>query len=156
MIGSLTVMRKGANYFLLSALFILVSCQADSCGTNSSTTATAPSPEIFSQPPNTRESLDNTETKLNVPQVLETTPLFLTIESPASPELVVNNPTLSIVGLTRLDALLTVGEDIVEPGLDGQFAHTITLEPGHNLIEILASTSTGQQKSAILAVIYVQ
>lgn len=84
----------------------------------------------------------------------EANPLFLTLDSPSSLALVVKEPSLVVRGKTRMDALLTVGSDAVEPNLDGVFSHTITLEPGHNIVEILASTSTGEQKSLILAVIY--
>jgi hypothetical protein len=81
-------------------------------------------------------------------------PLFLTLDSPASLELVIKEPSLVVRGKTRMDALLTVGSDVVEPNLDGGFSHTITLEPGHNIVEILASTSSGEKNSLILAVIY--
>ena len=81
-------------------------------------------------------------------------PLFLTLDAPSSLELVVKEPSLVVRGKTRMDALLTIGSDAVEPNLDGGFSHTITLEPGHNIVEILASTSSGEKNSLILAVIY--
>ena len=84
----------------------------------------------------------------------EEKPLFLALDSPSSLALVVKEPSLVVRGKTRMDALLTVGSDAVEPNLDGVFSHTITLEPGHNIVEILASTSSGEKNSLILAVIY--
>jgi hypothetical protein len=79
---------------------------------------------------------------------------FLTLDTPSSLKLVVEEPSLAIQGSIRQDALLTVGNDIVEPNLEGRFNHTVRLKPGHNLVEILASTSSGEKNSLILAVIY--
>jgi len=79
---------------------------------------------------------------------------LLTLDTPSSLELVVDEPSLAIQGSIRQDALLTIGNDIVEPNLEGRFSHTVGLEPGHNLVEILASTSSGEKNSLILAVIY--
>ena len=76
------------------------------------------------------------------------------MESPSSLDVVVDKPNLLIEGSTRLDALLTVGEDAVEPDVNGKFSYEVVLIPGHNLVEILASTSQGDQQSLILAVIY--
>ena len=85
---------------------------------------------------------------------LSTDLTLLTLDTPSSLELVVDEPSLDIQGSIRQDALLTIGNDIVEPNLEGHFSHTVELKTGHNLLEILASTSSGEKNSLILAVIY--
>ena len=87
-------------------------------------------------------------------QTIDRDSLFLLLESPSSLEFVTNKPSLLIEGETRVDALLTVGGNVVEPDVNGIFSHEITLNDGHNIIEILASTSTGDQQGLVLAVIY--
>jgi hypothetical protein len=44
---------------------------------------------------------------------------------------------------------------VVEPGLDGQFSLGIYLEEGSNIIEVVASVASGEQKDVVLVVIYV-
>ena len=126
----------------------MASCQADSCGGSTSEPTDAPAIKDGQEPSGAQRPT------VKAPQVVDTNPLSLTLITPSSLSLVVEEPSLAIEGKTRMDALLTVGNEIVEPDLDGQFSHTITLQPGHNLVEIIASTSTGEQKSLILAVIY--
>ena len=87
-------------------------------------------------------------------QTVDRDSLFLLLESPSSLEFVANKPALLVKGETRVDALLTVGSDVVEPDVNGIFSHEITLNDGHNIIEILASTSSGEQQGLVLAVIY--
>ena len=79
---------------------------------------------------------------------------FLELESPDGLDSVVTQSSIAIMARTRIDALVTVNQDPVEPDMDGRFSHEVQLNPGHNLVEILASTSEGEQKALILAVIY--
>ena len=81
-------------------------------------------------------------------------PLLLTLETPTSLTVVVKEPSFTIRGKTRVDALLTIDNEAVEPDINGQFTHTISLDPGHNIVEIVASTSSGEQNGLVLAVIY--
>ena len=132
-------MKKYRIYFVLLGLIFLIGCQADSC--NSSIQEPTISPTV--QPAAAQK-----------PEIVDTAPLSLTLTTPPSLSLVVEDPLLAIEGKTRMDALLTVGNEVVEPGIDGNFSHSIALQPGHNIIEILASSSTGEQEALILAVIY--
>ena len=79
---------------------------------------------------------------------------FLELESPDGLDSVVTQSSIAIMARTRIDALVTVNQDPVEPDMDGRFSHEVQVNPGHNLVEILASTSEGEQKALILAVIY--
>mgnify|MGYP001169018004 FL=1 len=137
-------MNKFNRHSVLIALLFLVGCQADSCSSSTQEPTISPTlqPAAAERP------------EIKAPEIVDTDPLTLTLISPSSLLLVVEESSLEIEGKTRMDALLTVGHEVVEPGLDGKFSHTIALQPGHNLIEILASSSTGEQKSLILAVIY--
>ena len=132
-------MKKYRIHFVLLGLIFLIGCQADSC--NSSTQEPTISPIV--QPAAAQK-----------PEIVDTAPLSLTLTTPPSLSLIVEDPLLAIEGKTRMDALLTVGNEVVEPGIDGNFSHSIALQPGHNIIEILASSSTGEQEALILAVIY--
>jgi hypothetical protein len=80
--------------------------------------------------------------------------LLLTLETPTSLTVVVKEPSFIIRGKTRADALLTIDNETVEPDINGQFTHRISLDPGHNIVEIIASTSSGEQNDLVLAVIY--
>ena len=79
---------------------------------------------------------------------------FLELETPDGLDSVVTQSSIAITARTRIDALVTVNQDPVEPDMDGRFSHEVQLNLGHNLVEILASTSEGEQKALILAVIY--
>jgi hypothetical protein len=88
------------------------------------------------------------------PEIVDIAPLSLTLTTPPSLSLVVEDPLLAIEGKTRVDALLTVGSEVVEPGADGKFSHELALSAGHNQIEIIASISSGEQEFLILSIIY--
>ncbi|GEM_PF-1807595 len=135
-------MKRISKYILLLLLIFVVSCQADSCND---------SPEQVPMPTSVTESSSQPDKSTNVAVI---DPLFLTIETPSSLDLVVNDSSLLIEGETRVDALLTIGDDVVEPGIDGKFNHELELITGHNHIEIIASISSGAQEFVILSVIY--
>ena len=79
---------------------------------------------------------------------------FQELESPDGLDSVVTQSSIAIMARTRIDALVTVNQDPVEPDMDGRFSHEVQLNLGHHLVELLASTSEGEQKALILAVIY--
>ena len=133
-------MKRISKYILLLLLIFVVSCQADSCNDSS---------EQVPSPMPATESLSHSDKSTTVAG-----PFFLTIETPSSLDLVVNDSSLLIEGETRVDALLTIGDDVVEPGIDGKFNHELELITGHNHIEIIASISSGAQEFVILSVIY--
>ena len=60
-----------------------------------------------------------------------------------------------MVGRTRVDAVVTVNDTVVEPDGDGRFEATVQLEEGPNIIEIVSSVASGEQLELVLVVIYI-
>ena len=77
---------------------------------------------------------------------------FLELDSPGVREAVVTDPSLTIEGRTRIDAFVTVNEHVVEPNIEGGFRQVVELVPGLNIIEVIASTAGGEQKSVVLGI----
>lgn len=59
-----------------------------------------------------------------------------------------------MVGRTRVDAVVTINDTIVEPDIEGTFSSDVDLEVGPNIIEIVASVASGDQEDIVLVVIY--
>ena len=53
------------------------------------------------------------------------------------------------------DATVSVNGTLVIPSQDGDFSTEVSLEEGPNLIEVIASILTGDQKGTVLTVIYI-
>ena len=66
----------------------------------------------------------------------------------------VTRATVTIAGRTRVDAVITVNDDIVEPDLEGRFRQDVALQSGPNTIEVIASLASGAQQSIIVTVVY--
>ena len=62
---------------------------------------------------------------------------------------------MTVAGRTRVDALVTINDTIVEPNIDGDFSLDMDLEEGPNIIEVVASVASGEQKNFVLVAIYV-
>ena len=77
--------------------------------------------------------------------------LFIQLVEPADLETISDEATFRVVGRTRIDAIVTVNDTIVERNIDGTFSLTVDLVEGPNIIEIVAS---GDQKDIVLVVIY--
>ena len=80
--------------------------------------------------------------------------LFLQLESPEGTEVVVTVSKLTVVGRTRVDAAVSVNDNLVEPDLEGRFRQVVDLEVGANVIEIVVSNASGEQNGLVLTVIY--
>jgi len=80
--------------------------------------------------------------------------LFLQLVSPPELEVFTDVEILSVVGRTRVDAVVTINDDIVEPNIDGEFSLDVPLEIGPNIIEIVASVASGEQLDLVLVAIY--
>jgi hypothetical protein len=78
----------------------------------------------------------------------------LHITDPVATETIATTATINVAGRTRPDAVLTVNDSFVEPDIDGLFSTSVTLSPGPNVIEVVASIGTGEQLSSVLTVIY--
>ncbi|MCH7656339.1 MAG: hypothetical protein IIC95_10230 [Chloroflexi bacterium] len=78
----------------------------------------------------------------------------LHIIEPVAEETLTTNPTLLVSGRTRVDAVVSVNDTFVEPDINGLFSTELTLDDGPNIVEVVASISTGEQLSVVLVVIY--
>ncbi|MFQ5860881.1 MAG: DUF4382 domain-containing protein, partial [Dehalococcoidia bacterium] len=80
--------------------------------------------------------------------------LFLNILSPEEEEEVVSEPVITVVGRTLPDAVVSVGDTVVEPDSEGRFEHQVELVEGPNTIEVVVSDVGGEQLGVVLTVIY--
>jgi hypothetical protein len=67
---------------------------------------------------------------------------------------VVSTSQVEIVGTAPAGAVVSVNDDILIVGSDGQFKSTVTLEEGPNVIEIIANDASGNQVYLLLSVFY--
>jgi len=67
---------------------------------------------------------------------------------------VVSAPLLDVFGLAPANTVLTINEQIILVGSDGQFKAVVTLDEGPNLIEIVASDFSGVEIVQLLTVTY--
>ena len=79
----------------------------------------------------------------------------LQVVEPVSSETITSSPTITIQGRTRADAAITVNDGFATPDLDGIFTVAVALEIGPNIIEIVASISTGEELSQVLTIVYI-
>jgi hypothetical protein len=79
---------------------------------------------------------------------------FLHIAEPESGEAIVTTDTFDVVGRTSVDALVSVNDEFPEVGIDGVFTSTVTLDEGPNVVEVVASTASGDESSIVLLIIY--
>ncbi|MBI2965645.1 MAG: hypothetical protein HYY34_05530 [Chloroflexi bacterium] len=68
-------------------------------------------------------------------------------------ETIVRGASIIVAGRTRADAVLSINGVIIPMDADGRFEVTVALNPGPNLIEVVASDLDGNQKSRVLTVI---
>ncbi len=80
-------------------------------------------------------------------------PIALQVTSPQDGA-VVNTQQIAITGAASPGAVVTVNDDIIVVGADGQFNDTVTLSEGPNLIEVIASNTSGSETSVELTVTY--
>jgi glucodextranase-like protein len=79
--------------------------------------------------------------------------LWLQVLSPQD-ETVVDLPQVDVTGTALAGAVVSINEEVLVVGNDGQFKATIPLEEGPNLIEVLASDAQGNETSLLLTVTY--
>lgn len=66
----------------------------------------------------------------------------------------VSEPNIPVIGGTRLDAAVAVNGSPVEVNVSGLFSTTISLDPGANLIEVVAADIQGDVRVSTVAVFY--
>ncbi len=69
---------------------------------------------------------------------------------------VVNTAQIQVSGSASPGAVVTVNDAILLVGADGTFNTTVSLDSGPNLIEVVASSSSGDTKTVELTVVYQQ
>ena len=79
---------------------------------------------------------------------------FLVIESPETLEVIVAEAALTVIGRTRIDAVVSVNDVFAEVDEEGRFRVPLELEEGPNIIEVVVSIGSGEELSEVLVVIY--
>lgn len=79
---------------------------------------------------------------------------FLQLVEPTEAEVFTDESSLKVIGRTRVDAVVTINDTLVEPSIDGVFSLDVGLEIGANIIEVVASVATGEQMDLVLVVVY--
>ena len=113
-----------------------------STGEPTATTAPALKPTATSSPEPTAEPVD------------ADSEFTLELLEPDDLEVITEESRIEVVGSTRVDAVITINDTVVEPDGDGLFSLGVDLEEGPNLIEIIASVASGEQLDLVLVVIY--
>jgi hypothetical protein len=91
---------------------------------------------------------------LDIPNTPTPPPTFkIQLETPRDGETTTASPLL-VTGVTAPNAIVSVNDEVGFSGADGRFSITIPLEPGPNVLEIIASQTDGQQTFAIVTVLY--
>lgn len=96
------------------------------------------------------------------PPILTTTPmpqtvgLKLEVVSPQD-NTVVSSNIITVAGLTSPDATVSVNGQLVKPDPDGRFSTELPITESNNplLIEVIATSISGEQRSLIRTVIYI-
>ena len=112
-------------------------------------TATAPPP-----PPTATQAPAPTPTPGPTP-IPQTQELKLEVTSPAGDQ-TVDSETITVAGLTSPDATVSINSNLVTPDVDGRFSIELTITPEENpmVIEVIATSVAGEQRSVIRTVIF--
>lgn len=69
---------------------------------------------------------------------------------------VVNTPQIQVSGTASPGAVVSVNDAVIMVGADGTFSATVALDSGPNLVEVIASSSSGDTKTVDLTITYQQ
>jgi len=136
---------KGASSALIiGSMLLLVACGA-------SEPPVTPAPTLTPEP-----------TPALTPTPAPELPLELTVMVPEdgtvtpwdeeSVEFTVDTWGVPVIGITRVDAVVTVDGTLVEVNEDGMFVHSVGLAEGPNLIKVTASDLLGNQRTISMVV----
>ncbi len=84
---------------------------------------------------------------------IDNTPPFLTLMSPATGT-IATRPRIEVLGATELEATLTLDGKPLKVDGDGSFVAEVALEPGENMIEVVAIDLAGNTSRRSQSVIY--
>ncbi len=114
---------------------------------------TVPDVPIFTPPPPTIIVPEIPPT-LALPNTPTPTANFtITLEAPHDGDTTNASPLL-VSGVTIPNAIVSVNDTVGLAAADGRFALTVPLEPGPNVLEIIASKPNGEQAFLIVTVLY--
>ena len=82
------------------------------------------------------------------------TEFFLELLTPTELEIITTDATLVVSGRTRVDAVVTINDEVAIPDAGGRFEATIALEFGANIIEVVASVASNEQDSIVITAVY--
>ena len=117
------------------------------------TDGTVPDVPIFTPPPPTIiiPEIPPTLALPNTPTPAAT--FTITLDAPRDGETTNASPLL-VSGFTLPNAIVSVNDTVGLAAADGRFTLTVPLEPGPNVLEIIASKPTGEQAFLIITVLY--
>lgn len=78
---------------------------------------------------------------------------FLKVTEPKD-ESIVTTSIIHVSGMTTVDAVLSINDEIGEIDEHGNFSTVVTLDEGPNYIEVIASDLEGNQEVVTLLIIY--
>jgi len=136
-------------------ILLLTACSPTPTVTPLSPTTNSNSPATIPATPMPQEVIPTTDIQATPTVVSANTSgsLWLQVLAPQD-EAVVNTPQVDVIGSAPAGAVISVNDEILIVGDDGQFKTTVFLDEGPNLIEIIASDDNGNETFLILAVTY--
>jgi hypothetical protein len=145
---------------ILIAINLLTACTATTAAGNTVTVQTTSLPAEGDQTTNGQNNLSTSKPVTNGQQDTLTA-TFLPETSKSMLQLVitdprdgayVSSPVIAVTGTTEPGAAVSVNDGITLADEKGTFTMDVTLEPGPNLIEIIASNDRGDEISATILV----
>jgi hypothetical protein len=136
----------------MKKLALLVLAFLAACSPTPTTTSTSPDAPSVTNPTPVPQDVNSTPVILPT-MVSGEAGLWLQITSPLD-EAVVDAPQLDVLGFAPAGSVISINDEILLVGADGQFRTIVLLEEGPNLIEIVASDENGNETSALLTVTY--
>ena len=144
------------KHLIIPALILLLTACSPTPTAVPSSTTNSNSPTTIPATPMPQEVIPTTIIQPTSTAVTAPEPsgiLWLQVLSPQD-EAVVNTPQVDVTGSAPAGAVISINDEILIVGDDGQFKTTVSLDEGPNLIEIIASDNNGNETSLILAVTY--
>ena len=144
------------HLIILALILMLIACSPTPTAVPSSPTANSNNPTTIPATPRPQEVIPTTDIQQTPSLITAPEPsgtLWLQVLSPQD-EAVVNTPQVDVIGSAPAGAVISVNDEILIVGDDGQFKTTVSLDEGPNLIEIIASDDNGNETSFILTIIY--
>ena len=111
-------------------------------------------PDISYTPPPPIIIVPEVPPTLDLPNTPTPPPTFqVQVESPHDGETTTASPLL-VTGVTAPNAIVSVNDEVGYADMSGRFSITVPLEPGPNVLEVIASMAGGQQTYVIVTVSY--